>query len=29
MIAQVTGGTPKSTGVFYDESYDRTLFAPG
>ena len=28
MIAQVTGGTPKSTGVFYDESYDRTLFAP-
>lgn len=29
MIAQVTGGTPKSTGVFYDDSYDRTLFAPG
>jgi predicted AlkP superfamily pyrophosphatase or phosphodiesterase len=29
MIAQVTGGTPKSTGVYYDESYDRTLFAPG
>ena len=29
MIAQVIGGTPKSTGVYYDESYDRTLFAPG
>jgi type I phosphodiesterase/nucleotide pyrophosphatase len=29
IIAQVTGGTPKSTGVFYDDSYDRTLFAPG
>jgi Type I phosphodiesterase / nucleotide pyrophosphatase len=27
-IAQVTGGTPKSTGVFYDDSYDRTYFAP-
>jgi hypothetical protein len=29
MLAQVTGGTSKSTGVFYDDSYDRTLFAPG
>ncbi len=29
MIAQVTGGTPLSAGVFYDDSYDRTLFAPG
>ncbi len=28
-LAQVTGGTPKSTGVFYDNSFDRTLFAPG
>ncbi len=27
-VAQVTGGTPKSTGVFYDDSYDRTYFAP-
>jgi type I phosphodiesterase/nucleotide pyrophosphatase len=27
MLAQVTGGTSKSTGVFYDDSYDRTLFA--
>src|SRR5215472_15675089 len=25
----MTGGTPKSAGVFYDVSYDRTLFAPG
>ena len=29
LLAQVTGGTPKSTGVFYDNSYDRDLFAPG
>jgi predicted AlkP superfamily pyrophosphatase or phosphodiesterase len=29
LVAQVTGGTPKSAGVFYDNSYDRTLFAPG
>src|SRR5882762_5589110 len=29
LLAPVTGGTPKSTGVFYDDSYDRTLFAPG
>ena len=29
LIAQVTGGTPKSAGVFYDVSYDRTLYAPG
>ncbi len=29
MVAQVTGGTPRSAGVFYDDSYDRTLFAPG
>lgn len=28
LVAQVTGGTPKSTGVFYDDSYDRTYFAP-
>jgi hypothetical protein len=28
MLAQVTGATSKSTGVFYDDSYDRTLFAP-
>ena len=29
LLAQVTGGTPKSTGVFYDDSFDRTYFAPG
>jgi predicted AlkP superfamily pyrophosphatase or phosphodiesterase len=29
LLAMLTGGTPKSTGVFYDVSYDRTLFAPG
>jgi hypothetical protein len=28
MLAQLTGGTPKSTGVYYDDSYDRTLFSP-
>jgi len=29
MLALVTGGTPKSTGVYYDDSYDRALSAPG
>ncbi|QPC93548.1 alkaline phosphatase family protein [Mesorhizobium sp. INR15] len=29
LVAQVTGGTPMSTGVFYDDSYDRTYFEPG
>ena len=29
MIAQVTGSTPRSAGVFHDDSYDRTMFAPG
>jgi hypothetical protein len=28
LLAQLTGATSKSTGVFYDDSYDRTLFAP-
>ncbi|HVO00566.1 MAG TPA: alkaline phosphatase family protein [Candidatus Cybelea sp.] len=28
MLAQVTGGTSKSTGVFYDDSFDRAYFAP-
>jgi hypothetical protein len=27
MLAQVTGGTPKSGGLFYDDSYDRTEYA--
>jgi hypothetical protein len=29
MTAPVTGATPKTAGVFYDDSYDRTLYAPG
>jgi predicted AlkP superfamily pyrophosphatase or phosphodiesterase len=29
MISLVTGGTPKTAGVYYDDSYDRTLYAPG
>jgi len=27
MLAMVTGGTPKSTGVYYDDGWDRTLAA--
>jgi Type I phosphodiesterase / nucleotide pyrophosphatase len=29
MTALVTGATPKTAGVYYDDSYDRTLYAPG
>ena len=29
VLAWATGGTPRSTGVFYDISYDRTLSPPG
>ncbi|HEY4350351.1 MAG TPA: alkaline phosphatase family protein [Paraburkholderia sp.] len=29
LLALVTGGTPAVTGVYYDDSYDRTLAAPG
>lgn len=29
LLSMLTGGTPRSTGVYYDDSYDRTLFAPG
>uniref|UniRef100_UPI0025D98139 alkaline phosphatase family protein n=1 Tax=Deinococcus sp. TaxID=47478 RepID=UPI0025D98139 len=29
LLALITGGTPKSTGVYYDDSYDRLLAAPG
>jgi hypothetical protein len=29
MTAQVTGASPKTAGVYYDDSYDRTLYAPG
>lgn len=28
LMALVTGGSPKLTGVYYDDSYDRTMFAP-
>jgi hypothetical protein len=28
-LAILTGATPGTTGVFYDDSYSRTLFAPG
>jgi hypothetical protein len=29
LLAQLTGGSPKTTGVYYDDSYDRTLYSPG
>ena len=29
LLAFMTGGSPLSHGVFYDDTYDRTLFAPG
>lgn len=29
MVAQVTGGNPKTTGVYYDVSYNHALLAPG
>src|SRR5215470_10320695 len=29
LLALVTGGSPVSTGVWYDDSYDRKLSAPG
>src|SRR5262245_46887932 len=29
LLSMVTGGSPHSTGVFYDDSYDRNLSAPG
>jgi hypothetical protein len=28
LLAPITGGTSRSNGVFYDDSYDRTAFAP-
>jgi predicted AlkP superfamily pyrophosphatase or phosphodiesterase len=28
LAALITGGSPKTTGLFYDVSYDRTLYAP-
>lgn len=29
LLAMITGGTPRSTGVYYDDSYDRSLSPPG
>jgi Type I phosphodiesterase / nucleotide pyrophosphatase len=29
LLAQVTGGTPETTGVFYDDSYSRSMWARG
>ena len=29
LLAMATGGTPRSTGVYYDDGYDRTLAAAG
>ena len=29
LLAMVTGGSPRATGVYYDDSYDRSLAAPG
>src|SRR5262249_27690015 len=28
LLSLVTGGSPITTGIFYDVSYDRTIFAP-
>jgi len=28
LLAMITGGTPKTTGVYYDDSYDRNLLPP-
>src|SRR5438067_6800239 len=29
LLAMVTGAGPRSTGVFYDDTWDRSLFPPG
>ncbi|HET9959301.1 MAG TPA: carbohydrate-binding protein, partial [Polyangiaceae bacterium] len=29
MLALATGGTPRTTGVYHEDSYDRTLYPPG
>jgi hypothetical protein len=29
LMALVTGGSPKTTGIFYDDSYARNMWAPG
>lgn len=28
LMALMTGGSPRSTGVYYDDSYDRTMYTP-
>jgi predicted lipoprotein with Yx(FWY)xxD motif len=28
LLAMTTGGTPRSTGVYYDDAYDRSLYPP-
>src|SRR5206468_11577723 len=28
LLSMITGGSPRSTGVFYDDSYDRSLSPP-
>src|SRR3569833_1349877 len=29
LLSMTTGGTPKTTGVYYDDSYARDMWAPG
>ena len=29
MVAQVTGGNPGTTGIYYDDTYNRELLPPG
>jgi hypothetical protein len=29
LMSQLTGGTPKTMGVYYDDSYSRSMWAPG
>ncbi len=29
LIAQVTGGNPKTTGIYYDDSFNHAMFPPG
>ena len=29
LVGQITGGNPRTTGIYYDDSYNRALLAPG
>jgi hypothetical protein len=29
LVGQITGGNPKTTGIYYDDTYNRALLAPG